>query len=79
MVGHPSGHLDRIRYLSCCGGGSTRDQYLELHSQWDRNQHWYMVYGGMIIQHNNQTTYLSNTEANWSSVDVDAPFGVGCV
>ena len=74
-VGHPSGHLDRIRYLGGCGGGSTRDQCLELHSLWDRNQYWYMVYGGMIIQHNDQTTsYLSSTEPNWSSVDVDAPY-----
>ncbi len=74
-VGHPSGHLVRIRYLGCCGGGSTRDQCLELHSLWDRNQYWYMVYGGMIIQHNDQTrSYLDNTESNWSSVDVDAPY-----
>ena len=74
-IGHPSGHLDRIRYLGGCGRGSTRDQYLELHSLWDRNQYWYMVYGGMIIQHNDQTTsYLSSTEPNWSSVDVDAPY-----
>ena len=74
-VGHPSGHLDRIRYLGCCGGGSTRDQCLELHALWDRNQYWYMVYGGMIIQQNDQTTsYLSSTEPNWSSVDIDAPY-----
>ena len=33
-----------------------------------------MVYGGMIIQHNDQTSYLSSTEPNWSSVDVDAPY-----
>ena len=32
VIGHPSGHLDRIRYLGYCGGGSTRDQCLELHS-----------------------------------------------
>ena len=43
-------------------------------SLWDRNQYWYMVYNG-IIQHNNQTTsYLSKTELNWSSVNVDAPY-----
>ena len=75
VVGHPSGHLDRIRYLGYCGGGSTRDQCLELHSVWDRNQYWYMVHDGMIIQHNDQTrSYLDNTEPNWSSVNVDAPY-----
>ena len=75
VVGHPSGQLEWIRYLGC-GGGSTREQCLELHSLWDRNQYWYMVYGGMIIQHNSQTTsYLSTeTEENWSSVDVDAAY-----
>ena len=25
-VGHPSGHLERIRYLGCEGGGSTHEQ-----------------------------------------------------
>ena len=49
-VGHPSGHLERVRYLGGCGGGSTREQCLELHSLWDGNQCWYMVYAGMIIQ-----------------------------
>ena len=34
-----------------------------------------MVYGGMIIQQNDQTTsYLSISEPNWSSVDIDAPY-----
>jgi hypothetical protein len=74
-VCHPTGHLERIRYLGCGGGGSTRDQCLELHSLWDRNQYWYMVYGGMTIQHNDQTkSYLTRTEPNWSLVDIDAPY-----
>jgi hypothetical protein len=75
VVGHPGGHLEHVRYLGYCGGGSTREQCLELHRLWDRNQYWYMVYGGMIVQHNDQTrSCLDNTESNWSSVDVDAPY-----
>ena len=37
-VGHPSGHLERIRYLGCEGGGSTREQSVMLNSLWWWNQ-----------------------------------------
>ena len=40
-VGHPSGHLERIRYLGRGGGGSTREQNVELNSLWCWNQDWY--------------------------------------
>ena len=29
-VGHPSGHLEQIRYLGCGGGGSTYEQNVVL-------------------------------------------------
>ena len=74
-AGHPSGHLERIRYLGRGGGGSTREQSAVLHSLWRWNQDWYVEIDGMICEHNNETaSYLSSTEANWSSVDVDAPY-----
>ena len=74
-VGHPSGQLELIRYLGSGGGGSTREQCVELHSLWRWNQDWYVECDGMISEHDDQTgSYLSSTEANWSSVDLDAPY-----
>ena len=70
-VGHPSGHLERMRYLGD-GGGSTREQSVELCSLWRWNQDWYEEHNGPICGHDE--SYLSNSEPNWSSVDVDAPY-----
>ena len=52
-VGHPSGHLERMRYLGD-GGGSTREQSVELCSLWRWNQDWNIMgrYVGMMIKQN---------------------------
>ena len=74
-VGHPSGHLERIRYLGRGGGGSTSEQCVKLQRLWECNQDWYLEVNGMKCEHNDKTvSYLSGTEANWSSADVDAPY-----
>ena len=73
-VGHPSGHLQRIRYLGW-DGGSTQEQSIQLWSLWNSSQDWYMEVDGPICSHDDRTTsYLSSTEPNWSSVDLDAPY-----
>ena len=75
-VGHPSRHLERIRYLGW-DGGSTREQSVQLWRLWNSSQDWCVEVDGPICRHDEQTTsYPSSTEENWSSVDVDAP-GVG--
>ena len=76
-VGHPSGHLERIRYLGRGGGGSTHEQNIVLCRLWRYSQDWYLseYNDAPIYEHDNETkSYLSNTEPNWSSVDVDAPY-----
>ena len=76
-VGHPSGHLERLRYLGRGGGGSTHEQNVVLYSLWRYSQDWYRSEDNdaPIYEHDDETkSYLSSTEANWSSVDVDAPY-----
>ena len=73
-VGHPSGHLECIRYLGW-DGGSTQEQSVQVWRLWNSSQDWYMEIDGPICRHDERTTlYLSSAEENWSSVDVDAPY-----
>ena len=75
VVGHPSGHLEHIRYLGRRGdsGGSTREQSAVLGSLWRGNQDWFDE--RMICEyHEDSSPYLKGSEANWSCVDVDAPY-----
>ena len=62
-VGHPSGHLERIRHLGW-EGGSTREQSVELWSLWNSSQDWYMKCDGPICRQDERTTYLSDGEPN---------------
>ena len=75
-VGHPSGHLERIRYLGRESGGSTHEQSVKLYSLWRWNQDWYVAdLDGPISEHDDKTkSYLSRSEENWSTVDVDSPY-----
>ena len=54
-VGHPSGHLERIRHLGW-DGGSTREQSVQLWSLWNSSQDWYMEVDGPICGHDEQTS-----------------------
>ena len=54
-VGHPSGHLERIRYLGW-EGGSTREQNIQLWSLWNSSQEWYMEVDGPICRHDERTS-----------------------
>ena len=76
-VGHPSGHLQRLRYLGRGGGGSTREQNVVLYRLWQDSRDWYLSEyndAQIYVQDDETKSYLSSTEANWSSVDVDAPY-----
>ena len=48
-------------------------EVVELHSLWCWIQDWYLEYDGMICEDDEQL-YVSSTEANGTSADVDAPY-----